>query len=641
MEKTINRQYLRHIFLLVSIMALTAAVYWPGLDGPLHFDDLANLAPIQSWQDGELAWQDVVLGNRSGVLGRPVSMLSFLFTASVGTDFAWQLKFHNLLLHLCIGLLVFLLALSMARRQNESIERAARMALAVAAIWLLHPMFVSTVLYAVQRMAMLSALFMFAAMLAYFQGRLCLERGQRRHGTLLILLVVPVLTLLAAFSKENGLLAFLLCGIIEWVYFHPERGRRRPTAVQIFLVGAVYLPLASALIMLILTPDFFLSGYQNRHFTVVERLLTQSRVLLDYAGGLLLPQAPSFSLYRDDFSISTGLITPWTTVVSLAGWLLTVGFAVALRKRIPGFAAGIGIFLVGHAMESGIFPLLIYFEHRNYLPGFGLFWAIASLVMFFVPRVSVRMDNPVLLMRFAILGLALVLAGSTISRSLVWRSADSIVEQSLKHYPDSRFARMEMANLLMNRTPPETELARSHYEHLRQLPRLSTRFIGSLGLIAVDCFSDQVVDGSDVERTFITQLESIEADVLKALLSLSDIVTSQPCNGLSAKEFASHIEGLLDSVHLPPNTKSIWRLRFRAARLYHHDGLFSEALEQAELAWDTGSAELPVGMFIVALRINLGQHDQAETLLQELQHRISSTDQQGQNLLKQFRSALN
>ena len=633
-------QSLKRAWMLALMMIATIAVYWPGLSGPLLFDDLANLSPLQAWQNGDLGWKDVVFGNESGRFGRPISMSLFLLSATSDGDLAWHLKFHSLILHCLSGLIVYFLALAMARRQSINSKKAIWLALAVSAVWMLHPMFVSTVLYAVQRMAMLSAFFIFATMLAYFHSRLCLERGQTRLGWFLLFVVVPATTLLGTFSKENGLLALPLCGVIEWAYFRSQHGRRRPVVVWAFLSVAVWLPIFVVCALLVFNPEFFTAGYQNRHFTLIERLLTQSRVLFEYVGGLTIPQAPSFTLYRDDYPISTGLFSPWTTTASLIGWVLIVAFAIAVRRAIPGFAAGIGIFLVGHSMESGIFPLLMYFEHRNYMPGFGLLWAVGSLVVFAAPRIALEMDNPQRLAYIAVAAFILVLAGSTFSRSLVWQSHEAIVEQSLKHYPDSRFARMEMANLDMNRSSPDAVAARSHYQHLRRLPRPSTRFIGNLGIVAVDCFIDQEVEAQKIDRAFNVELESVSSDVIKALLSLSDIVMARPCDGLSAQTLAHQISELSDRITLPDTSRAVWRLRYRASRLYFHAGLQEQALEQAEAAWAPGSAEVPVGMFIVALKSSLGQREEARVLLQEITRRISPTDRQGQALLEQYKSAL-
>ena len=98
---------------------------------------------------------------------------------------------------------------------------------------------------------------------------------------------------------------------------------------------------------------------------------------------------------------------------------------------------------------------------------------------------------------------------------------------------------------------------------------------------------------------------------------------------------------MLDKSHLTSADRTIWRLRFRSARLYSRDGFTDQALEQAKMAWEPGTAEVPVAMFIVALQSNLGQREEALKLLSEVAPRISATDRQGQALLLEYQQALN
>ena len=348
--------------LLFALLVVTTLAYLPGLSGPFLFDDLANLQPIERWQSGAIGWQQVVLGNESGPLGRPVAMLSFVVSAALsdgspwGDSYAWSFKLGNLLLHLATGLLLYALFMRLARLDRAFAGAPTLLALVLVAIWLLHPMLVSTVLYVVQRMAMLSTLFMVAALLAYLHGRSLLQRGRTSPALWWMFPGVLALTTLAAFSKENGLLAPLLCGVLEWAYFRPAPGLRRPLAARVFLLLFVAVPIAAALVLLLVAPEFYLGGYANRAFSVTERLLTQPMVLWDYVGSLLLPNGAEFSLYRDDYPIASGLLKPPGTLLAILGWLAVVAAAVKLRSRLPSFSAGIGLFLVGHSMESSIFP---------------------------------------------------------------------------------------------------------------------------------------------------------------------------------------------------------------------------------------------------------------------------------------------
>ncbi len=75
--------------ILVALLALTALIYWPGLKGPFLLDDIANIGQIDV---NEFSWDGVyyqITHNASGALGRPVSMLSLVFTRVIHGPEAW------------------------------------------------------------------------------------------------------------------------------------------------------------------------------------------------------------------------------------------------------------------------------------------------------------------------------------------------------------------------------------------------------------------------------------------------------------------------------------------------------------------------------------------------------------------------
>lgn len=628
------------VLLLLALLLLAVGVYLPGLSGDFMFDDLANLAPVEKWAAGELAWREVVFTNHSGPLGRSFSMLSFLANVAVLDTSAWSLKLGNLLIHLVVGVLLFLFIRMLASRDSHFAPHGQWLALALTALWLLHPMMVSTVLYVVQRMAMLSALFILAAMLAYLYGRVRIEAGNRRSGTLWLFIAVPLLTTLAALSKENGLLAPLLCGVLEWVYFAPKQGRRRPWQARLFVAAGIAFPVVGAVLLFVVHPEFFLAGFDNRPFGPVERVMTQSRVLFDYIGGLLLPVGSSFSLFRDDYVVSQSLFTPWTTALAWLAWIVIAWMAVALRRSIPGFSAGVGIFIVGHGMESSIFPLLIYFEHRNYLPSIGLLIALASLFLVGGRWAAERMRSPRPIFVSATILILIVMAAATHARAWVWQSNELLARQSLEKYPDSRFMRMEMATIEMNKGPEGVPIAREHYRYLSDADRASSRFIGEIAQIAVDCFSDQKTKVTEIDHAFSIEVEAIESDVEKAIMSLADIIQSRNCKNLGPHQLGSKLSSWLDLSSLDPGVAPIWRLRYQIARLYLAAGQPERALKEANRAWTTGKAELPVGMLIAGLNVQLGNEVAAQKILDSLELRIPKTDRTGRMLLEEYRERL-
>lgn len=631
----------RPFLFLLGAFAGTIALYWPGLSGGLFLDDNANLEPVWRWLDGEITWIQVVFENRSGPLGRPLSLLSFVGTASLFGDSIFAFKAVNLSIHVLIGVFIYLFLEKLFTRDRVVKEYSAWVAFAIATVWLLHPMFVSTVLYVVQRMAMLSTLFVVIGLWAYLQGRSNIQAGRMRLGVAWLFLGIPLLTFLAAFSKETGLLLPLLCGVLEWAYFSPTKGNRREPAVRWFISAFVFTPIILGSLYLATHPSFFLLGYENRPFSLTERLLTQTRVLFDYVGSLLLPVGQEFSLYRDDYLVSTGPFSPLTTAAAIVGWGAILGLSFALRKMIPGFAAGVGIFLVGHLMESSIFPLLIYFEHRNYLPGLGILVAVASLLAYAGQAASARMDRPSIIFGGAVVGLFLALSFATFARSLAWQSPTHLLEQAVAQYPDSRFARMELAAFAMNEGPiPDYPAAVEHYRHLQGLELPSTRAIGYVGEMAVSCFALGRTDSDNLFEAFSQQPETIQADYLKAVEELGRILRMRDCEGISMSEYAKQLAAVADGTHLSQGVRTVWRLRFEAARLYVADERDREALQQARLAWHTGNADLPVAMMMAGLHIRQGEFGAAKRMLDKISPMIPDGDESGQALLARYRDAI-
>src|SRR3546814_902550 len=175
--------------LLPGILTICFWLYSPGLHGPFVFDDWANLPALNGFGDGihrGLTFWWYVLGNNSGPLGRPLSMLSFLINDSAWPSDPYSFKYTNLLLHLLNGVLVFACLRSLLHRCSFTAFKAELIAVLTAAIWLLHPIHTATVLQVVQRMTLLSSLFILLGVLSYLNGCARLETGRTLSAWLLL-----------------------------------------------------------------------------------------------------------------------------------------------------------------------------------------------------------------------------------------------------------------------------------------------------------------------------------------------------------------------------------------------------------------------------------------------------------------------
>lgn len=627
---------------LIGSLLLTIAVYWAGLSGPFVFDDAQNLAPLNDWLQGRTGWLSVILDNRSGLFGRPLSMGSFVLNVAIGGTSVWAFKAGNLLLHLLNGIVVFFLFRALAKAGAlAGRDRATSpwWPWLAASIWLLHPLLASTVLYVVQRMAMLSALFMLLAMLAYVHGRIALQANDRNRGLVLIAVAVLVFTVLAALSKENGVLAPALCAVIELFAFPPQ-GQRRATPAKVFIGLALFAPAIVAIVLTLAQVPFITSGYANRTFTLTERLLTEARVLWDYIGAVIAPGGSRLGVYHDDFRLSHGLLDPPTTLIALVAWPAAAWIAWRLRRAIPAVGLGLGIFVVGQALESTVFPLLIYFEHRNYLPAVGIVWAIAGILAFAVGRLRTRMHHPGGVFAAAACVLVAVLAAGTAARAYAWSDMHRLLAQALLAHPDSNWLKVDLISQAMSERPPALGLAKTYADDLRRADDDDIRRLGTVEGVLIDCASGKKPDPQSATAMFAGKPKRIDIVLMLAYESLSDGIVQTPCPGLTPLQMADGLASMLDRAGLPSRQMEVWRLRFRASNLYAASGEMDKAVQQAKLAYADGAAQPQVTLYVAKLLYQAGDTHGAAQMADNLARQIRPDDTLAQQQLQQLRTEL-
>jgi len=251
-------------------------------------------------------------------------------------------------------------------------NRSMFFAAAISLAWALHPVNLTNVLYIVQRMNSLSALFVLAGMLSYIKGRTSLDLAPLK-GWLLMAASIFLFLPLAWHCKENGALLPLFLFILELTIFR-FRGLEDRQRKGLYLFHTLFflLPSLLAVIYILQHAGMFHNGYGNRYFSLMERLLTEPRVLWLYIRLILLPIPSAFGLFHDDIAVSVSLTEPISTLPALVGLAGLFTVAVISIKRAPILAFGLLFFLAGHLMESTFIPLELAFEHRNYLPSIGL-----------------------------------------------------------------------------------------------------------------------------------------------------------------------------------------------------------------------------------------------------------------------------
>ena len=373
-----NTLQLQRILIYSVVSGVTLFfVYYPGLSGGFVFDDVSNILSPPGLRMNDLSL-DSLKNAALSMDSRPIARASFgLNYLTAGFD-PFYFKIVNIGVHWINTLLVFSLVLLLLRHHdkvNQAVVYTNGPVLIAAAVslgWSLHPVNVTNVLYVVQRMNSLSALFVLAGMISYIKGRMILEMSPSR-GWLFIVSSIVVFLPLAWFNKENGALLPLFLFILELTIFRfATSQKQQKNGLYLFYILFLLLPALLALIYILQHAGEFHSGYVNRHFSLTERLLTEPRVIWIYIRMILLPMPSVFGLFHDDIAVSTSLTDPVVTIPALVGLAGLFTVAVYSIKRMPILAFGLLFFFAGHLMESTFIPLELAFEHRNYLPSIGL-----------------------------------------------------------------------------------------------------------------------------------------------------------------------------------------------------------------------------------------------------------------------------
>ncbi len=331
----------------------TVFAYWPGLSGPFVLDDHSNIGALGSL-GGVTDWETFtafVFGGTAGPTGRPLALLTFLIDGNNWPTDPWPFKRTNLAIHLINAVLLGVLLVRILRLLNFDKRNALWIALLTTACWALHPFLVSTTLYAVQRMAQLATLFIFAGLISYLYGRSLLAINAVKAYWVMSV-SIGVFTLLAMLSKENGILLPVLIGVIELTVVASQRDRLARLNrywLAVFIVVPT-LVIAGYLARILFNDDFFVVVPPS-DFSLYERLLTQPRILIDYLQQWFIPKLYTTGVFQDHFIKSTGLLAPVTTVLAIGLHGLVIGLAFVKRRQWPLIALAALFFYASHLLE--------------------------------------------------------------------------------------------------------------------------------------------------------------------------------------------------------------------------------------------------------------------------------------------------
>jgi len=538
----------------LSALLVTAFLYGPGLSGPFLLDDYVRI--------GELGHVGGVTDLRSlaayldsawtGKTGRPLALLSFLIDHNDWPAPAWDFKYTNLMIHLLNGCLLFAFLLRLLKYGALSERQRVGLALFCTFGWLAHPLLVSTTLYPIQRMAMLSTTAVLTGLLGYLVARESLERRPRR-ALALMTLALGLGGGAGMLAKENAALIVPLALVLEATVLPSARGPDRE--FRYWRWAVLGLPSLAMLGFLTSKGIVGLDGWDTRDFNSIERLLTQARMLCQYLYYWFIPQGTTPGVLNSDVEPSRGLLTPWTTLPAVLAIMGVIVICLWCRRRAPWLAAGFGFFLVGHALESTTIGLELYYEHRNYLAGLLLWLPVG------VGLVQLPLRRRAIIALFALI--PVLLAILTYFRTTTWGDAQLLTVSWIEENPRSQRA-YASATLALQRAGLHAEALQVLDGAVQELPNSFPILLHSA---STHCRLHEP------PRPLLDRLRQAARDYhmpgnhYRLLKQFVDTVSDARCDRLTVAYANSILDALLANLRI--DDRSPRRIEGRRTEIYH------------------------------------------------------------------------
>lgn len=440
----------------LSLVLMTALTWWHTLPyGFVNWDDGAyvlNNPLIRGWTLSNLHGiaTEVVTRNYA-----PLTIFTFLVDHSFWGLEAWGYRLTNLLLHSVNGLLVFALM--------QRFCRSTYAAWLTAALFIVHPVQVESVVWISSRKNLLCSALMLSAVVVRLRER----STPRQEGWYLLLLIMALL------ARAHA----IILPPIVLLYDLLIARRRTPEAI-----AASIIPGLLGLLLLIMTmgAQNTVGGGVRTHMEIgLFRILeADSLILWEYIRMLL---APTVQCVMYDPPISGIHLSAFVAAIA---WAVIGVTAWRIRHKSPLFLFGLLTALLLLLPVLNITPITTLMNDRYlYLPCLIVFALVASSLAIVTGLVSAGQQGRILTIGVRTLSAGLLLGGCvlrTLEYQPVWQDSFSLWQHALSQYPDmpvfriqaavteSERGRFSTASALVRRALQECDLDEFDEERMRR-----------------------------------------------------------------------------------------------------------------------------------------------------------------------------
>jgi tetratricopeptide (TPR) repeat protein len=420
----------------VVLATLCAAAYANTFHVPFIFDDFLAILNNPSIRRLWPIWPVLSPPRVLYTGGRPVVNLSFAVNYALGGMTAWGYHLANLIIHLLAALAL----LGIVRRtllrpalQARFGARATTLALAVAVLWMVHPLQTEAVTYISERCELLMGLFYLLTLYCFIRGS---EGGESNRW----FLACVAACFLGTASKEVMVTAPVMVLLYDRTFVTGSFQEAWARHWRLYLgLASSWLLLAHLMVGLHYRSAGYGLGISGWAYALIE-----CRTVARYLWLSVWPHPLVFDYGNFVPAQSVGDVAPYAAILAA----LAAGTFVKLKGRPGPHGRGRAIgflgawFFVVLSPTSSVVPLVgqPMAEHRMYLP----LAAVTTLVVFsiaaYVPRRST----------FVFLGLTVVLGCLTFQRNEDYRTAATIWTDALAKRPHNSRAENNLALALID-----------------------------------------------------------------------------------------------------------------------------------------------------------------------------------------------
>jgi len=521
----------------LCVVLAAGLVYWNAFQGGFVFDDHALVLMRGKLRDPEGLTSVFWSAHSARLLYRPLRTASYWLDYRLfGLD-PWGYHLTNLLLHAATSIVAFLAALRLL---------PFRAALLTALLFAVHPIQTESVTYISGRRDLLSGLFVLLGFYAFLRHR---DEGGRRW-----LAAAALAYLLGLLSKEMAVTLPLLCLAYDAVRQADQQGLLNGAAAALRRHWRLYLPPAAVgLAFGVYTIVRSHASRQTEFYGggLDMTILTMARVFTHYLKLLLFPATLRVDYSFNAFPVTSSWGDPsaWLAVMVLS--LLVFGLVRLARTYPIASFGGLWFFLALLPVAQIIPHHEMMAEHYLYIPTFGLFLAVGSVVAYAPEKGRHAMSV------YGVCVLALVLLGTrTAVRNWDWKDDLTLWTTTVHTAPDAARARDNLGRAYIRRGLDE-QAEQEFAEAVRIKPE-EPRYHDDLGL-------------AYLRRGKLTEGEG---ELRHALRGNPRLVSAHMNLGLTLVSQGRLVEAeaeFQEVLRMRPNVAMAWdylgRIRMRAGRL--------------------------------------------------------------------------